>query len=134
MKKAIATRLLCQTGLRLLLERAIRWSGVLVLNYHRIGNGNESPFDRGLWSTDAEAFSDQVRFCKSQLDVITPDDIPRVVARGRGRYALITFDDGYRDNYEIAFPILKAEGVAATCKLQGPAPKPPDGNKKIDKT
>jgi peptidoglycan/xylan/chitin deacetylase (PgdA/CDA1 family) len=114
MKKAIATRLLCQTGLRLLLERAIRWSGVLVLNYHRIGNGNESPFDRGLWSTDAEAFSDQVRFCKSQLDVITPDDIPRVVASGRGRYALITFDDGYRDNYETAFPILKSEGVPAT--------------------
>jgi peptidoglycan/xylan/chitin deacetylase (PgdA/CDA1 family) len=114
MKKAIATRLLCQSGLGFLLKRAIRWSGVVVLNYHRIGNGNESPFDRGLWSTDAEAFTDQIRFCKRQLDVITPDDIPQVLAHGRGRYALITFDDGYRDNYEIAFPILKAEGVPAT--------------------
>jgi peptidoglycan/xylan/chitin deacetylase (PgdA/CDA1 family) len=114
MKKAIATRLLCQSGLRFLLERAIRWSGVLVLNYHRVGNGKESPFDRGLWSADVEAFTDQIRLCKSQLDVITPHDIPQVVARGCGRYALITFDDGYRDNYETAFPILKAEGVPAT--------------------
>jgi peptidoglycan/xylan/chitin deacetylase (PgdA/CDA1 family) len=114
MKEAIATRLLCRSGLRFLLERAIRWSGILVLNYHRVGNGNQSPFDRGLWSADAEAFTDQIRFCKSQLDLITPDDIPRVVARGRGRHALITFDDGYRDNYETAFPILKAEGVPAT--------------------
>jgi peptidoglycan/xylan/chitin deacetylase (PgdA/CDA1 family) len=114
MKKAIATRLLCLSGLRALLGRAIEWSGVLVLNYHRVGNGKDSPFDRGLWSADAEAFTDQIRFCKSQLDLITPDDIPRVVARGSGRYALITFDDGYRDNYEIAFPILKAERVPAT--------------------
>jgi peptidoglycan/xylan/chitin deacetylase (PgdA/CDA1 family) len=114
MKKAIATRLLCRSGLRVLLSRAIEWSGVLVLNYHRVGDSNESPFDRGLWSADAEAFTDQIRFCKSQLEVITPDDIPRVVANGSGRHALITFDDGYRDNYETAFPILKAEGVPAT--------------------
>lgn len=114
MKKAIATGLLCRSGLLSLLGRALRWSGVLVLNYHRVGNGNESLFDRGLWSADAETFTEQVQFCKSQLDVITPDDIPRVLAQGRGRYALITFDDGYRDNYETAFPILKAEGVAAT--------------------
>jgi peptidoglycan/xylan/chitin deacetylase (PgdA/CDA1 family) len=87
---------------------------VLVLNYHRVGNGNQSPYDRGLWSTDAETFTDQIRFCKSHLDVISPGDISRAVTNGSGRYALITFDDGYRDNYETAFPILKAEGVPAT--------------------
>jgi peptidoglycan/xylan/chitin deacetylase (PgdA/CDA1 family) len=114
MKKAIATRLLCRSGLRALLGRALEWSGVLVLNYHRVGDGKDSPFDRGLWSADAEAFTGQIRFCKSQLDLITPDDIPRALANGSGRYALITFDDGYRDNYEIAFPILKAERVPAT--------------------
>jgi peptidoglycan/xylan/chitin deacetylase (PgdA/CDA1 family) len=114
MKQAIATRLLCRSGLRALLGRAIEWSGVLVLNYHRVGNGNQSPYDRGLWSTDAETFTDQIRFCKSHLDVISPGDISRAVTNGSGRYALITFDDGYRDNYETAFPILKAEGVPAT--------------------
>src|SRR5579859_4203966 len=114
MKREIATRLLSQTGLLLLIGRAIRWSGLLVLNYHRVGNGNGTPFDHGLWSADAEAFTDQIRFCKSQLDFITPDDISQVLANRQGRYALITFDDGYRDNYEIAFPILKAEGVPAT--------------------
>ena len=114
MKKAITTRLLCRSGLRVLLGRAMEWSGLLVLNYHRVGNGKDSLFDRGLWSADPESLTDQIRFCKSQLDLITPDDIPHVLARGRGRYALITFDDGYRDNYEIAFPILKTEGAPAT--------------------
>ena len=114
MKEAIATHLLCRSGLRFLLARTIPWSGILVLNYHRVGNGNQSPFDRGLWSADAAAFTNQIRFCKSQFDLITPDDIPRVLAQASGRYALITFDDGYKDNYEVAFPILKAEGVPAT--------------------
>lgn len=114
MKKQTVTRWLCRSGLRFLLGRSLRWSGVLVLNYHRIGRGDGLPFDRGLWSADAETFTNQVRFCRSQLDVITPDDLPRVVAERRGRYALITFDDGYRDNFEIAFPILKTERISAT--------------------
>jgi peptidoglycan/xylan/chitin deacetylase (PgdA/CDA1 family) len=114
MKKQLAARLLNITGLRALLSQVVPWSGVIVLNYHRVGNGDASVFDRELWSADAEAFADQLRFCKSQFDVITPDDLSQVLASGRGRYCLITFDDGYRDNYDVAFPVLKAEGVPAT--------------------
>ena len=114
MKKALAARVLDRSGLRSLLGRAARWSGVLVLNYHRVGDGSRSTYDRGLERADAESFAEQVRFCKAESDVISPDDLPRVVAKGRGRYLLITFDDGYRDNYEAAFPILKAVGVPAT--------------------
>ncbi|MGB5851847.1 MAG: polysaccharide deacetylase family protein [Rhodanobacter sp.] len=114
MKKAIASHLLCRSGLRRLLHRTVRWSGVLALNYHRIGDALATPFDRGLWSASAEAFAEQVRFCKTQLEIIGPADLPRVRAAGRGRYAMITFDDGYRDNYQTALPILRGEGVAAT--------------------
>ena len=90
------------------------WSGVLALNYHRVGDGSGSMFDRGLWSCDAEAFDNQVRFCKAHFDLITPADLRDVLGRGRGRYLLITFDDGYRDNYEVAFPILQRERAPAT--------------------
>lgn len=114
MKKTTASRLLCRSGLRRLLHRTVRWSGVLALNYHRIGEAQASSFDRSLWSADAEAFAEQLRFCKSQLDIISPSDLPHVLAEKRGRYAMVTFDDGYRDNYELAFPILRQAGVAAT--------------------
>ena len=114
MKRAVAHRLFAASGLRVLLAGLSRWSGVLVLNYHRVGDAGESPFDHGLWSTDVEAFDEQIRFCKSHLDMITPDELPRAVAGRRGRYGLITFDDGYRDNHDVAFPILKAAGVPAT--------------------
>jgi peptidoglycan/xylan/chitin deacetylase (PgdA/CDA1 family) len=114
MKKQLAARLLGITGLRSLLSRLVQWSGVVVLNYHRVGNGHASVFDRELWSADAEAFADQIRFCKTHFDLITPDDLRGVLASGRGRHCLITFDDGYRDNYDVAFPVLKAEGAPAT--------------------
>jgi len=87
---------------------------VLVLNYHRVGDSTGSVFDRGLWSSAADQFADQVRFCKSHFDVIAPGDLPAVLSRRRGKYVLITFDDGYRDNYEVAFPVLQAEGVTAS--------------------
>jgi peptidoglycan/xylan/chitin deacetylase (PgdA/CDA1 family) len=113
-KEAIAARLLCLSRLRSPLAGMLRWSGVLVFNYHRVGEENASPFDRGLWSASAEAFTEQIRFCKSQLEMITPDDLPRIRASTHGRYGMITFDDGYLDNYQVAFPILKAEEVPAT--------------------
>lgn len=114
MKKQHVTRLLSRSGLRSLLTRVIPWSGVLVLNYHRLSAVNGSLFDHELWSADAESFACQVKLCKSHLDLISPSDLPGALALARGRYGMITFDDGYRDNYEVAFPILKAEGVPAT--------------------
>ena len=113
-KKAIAARLLCQSGFCPPLGWMLRWSGVLAFNYHRVGEGTEPLFDRGLWSASAEAFADQVRFCKSQLEMIKPDDLSSIRSSTRGRYGLITFDDGYRDNYDVAFQILKSESVPAT--------------------
>lgn len=91
-----------------------RWTGVVGLNYHRIGDGTQSLFDRGLWSATAAGFDAQVRYLKTNFDVIAPKDVSYVVRVKRGRHVLITFDDGYADNYAAAFPILKSHRVPAT--------------------
>lgn len=88
--------------------------GVLVLNYHRIGDGTASPYDRELWSATADAFDAQVSFLARQCDVISPGDIDAALAARSGRHVVITFDDGYLDNYQLAFPILRRHGVPAT--------------------
>jgi hypothetical protein len=44
------------------LERRRSWEGVLVLNYHRIGDGERLISDRGIWSATVDEFDAQVGF------------------------------------------------------------------------
>lgn len=112
-KRALAARLLSRTGLLPAARLASHWSGLLTLNYHRIGQAGNAPFDHGLWSADAETFDWQVGQFRQNLRIVVPEQLPALIEAGRGRYGMITFDDGYRDNYEVAFPILKSHGVRA---------------------
>ncbi|MHC9084478.1 polysaccharide deacetylase family protein [Luteimonas sp. RIT-PG2_3] len=114
MKRDLAAKVLASTGLRDLLAFFQRPHGVLILNYHRIGDGSQSPYDRELWSASASAFDEQVAFLARHCDVISPADLDHALAKPRGRHVMITFDDGYRDNYELAFPVLRAHKVPAT--------------------
>jgi peptidoglycan/xylan/chitin deacetylase (PgdA/CDA1 family) len=97
-----------------LLGGVVRWRGIVVLNYHRIGDGTRSTFDRGLFSATQHDFEAHVRFLKANFDVISPRDIRYVLRVRRGRHVLVTFDDGYADNYEAAFPVLAAHNVPAS--------------------
>lgn len=101
------------TGLGSLIRRLGAWTGVLVFNYHRIGPVDSS-YDAGIWDASPSVFEQQVRFLKKEFDVIGPDDLETAVRARRGRSVLLTFDDGYRDNFAAAFPILKRHGVRAT--------------------
>jgi peptidoglycan/xylan/chitin deacetylase (PgdA/CDA1 family) len=113
-KLDLAANALRWTGGGVVLRNTPVWQGILVLNYHRIGNPTASPFDRDVFSARQEAFEHQIAFLKRNYDIIAPSEIAAVRARGRGRYVMVTFDDGYRDNYELAFPVLKAHGVRAS--------------------
>ena len=115
-KRELLARVLSASGLGWLLRRLPSWEGLLVLNYHRIGEGRATrrdPWDPDLVSASAEELDAQLRFFKAELDVIHADDLPTAL-KSRGRFAQITFDDGYRDGFEVAFPVLRANGVSAT--------------------
>jgi peptidoglycan/xylan/chitin deacetylase (PgdA/CDA1 family) len=91
-----------------------RWSGVVCVNYHRIGDGRRSHFDRGLWSATEDGFDAQLRWLKANFDVVSPRELGYVVRARRGRHVVVTFDDGYRDNHDLAYPILRAHRLPAT--------------------
>ena len=74
MKKRIAARVVSRTGLDRLFAALLPSRGILVLNYHRVGDAANSPFDRELWSADAEAFDAQVAMLARHFDVISPGD------------------------------------------------------------
>lgn len=107
-------RLLQTARLLPVLTSRARWRGLLVLNHHRIGDPAVSPLDRGVYSSSADALDEQLRVLGREADIVAPADIASVFDRPPGRYVLITFDDGYRDNYEAALPVLQVHGVRAT--------------------
>ena len=85
---------------------------ILVLNYHQIDNKGAS------LAIPPNEFEAQMKFLvDSGCVTITPDEL---YAGLRGELqlppkpVLITFDDGYLDNYTNAFPILKKYGLHAT--------------------
>ncbi|HVR63611.1 MAG TPA: polysaccharide deacetylase family protein [Polyangia bacterium] len=114
-KREQAAHLLAKTGLGRLLSWLGRWEGLLVMNYHRIGDSRGTEDDEALFSATAEAFDSQLQSLAANCDVIGSEDLDLVLAGGRrGRFVHITFDDGYRDNFTLALPLLRARGLGAT--------------------
>ncbi|XSG82517.1 MAG: polysaccharide deacetylase family protein [Methyloligella sp. ZOD6] len=60
-----------------------------------------------------EAVLDQIE--EAGLDIVTLDEaVDRLKQGDDRRFACLTFDDGYRDNFEYAYPILKRRKLPAT--------------------
>lgn len=112
-KRELLSQVLDTTGFNRILQLARTWRGLLVLNYHRIGRPGDSLFERGLWSATEEDFNRQVEYLTRHFDVIGLDDLDDIVNHRSGRHVMITFDDGYRDSYDTAFPILRSHGANA---------------------
>jgi peptidoglycan/xylan/chitin deacetylase (PgdA/CDA1 family) len=101
-------------GAALALRRVPVWSGVVVLNYHRIGDAATAQGDPDLFSATPEGFAAQLDQLARHADIVAPGDVlDTLAARRRGRHVAITFDDGYRDNHADALPALRARGLRA---------------------
>ena len=116
-----AARALDGVGLVPLLARVRNLFGgrLRILAYHRvitIEDENDFPFDLDLVSASAEQFRQQMCIVRRCYEPITFRQILALLDAGRTppRDAIVvTFDDGYDDNYRIAFPILAELGVPA---------------------
>jgi peptidoglycan/xylan/chitin deacetylase (PgdA/CDA1 family) len=93
------------------------WSGLTVVLYHRVvGMDALGPLDPELVDATPEEFERQMAFLRRHF---VPVGLPEVLAAARGEErlppnaVLVTFDDGYRDNYENALPILLRHGLKA---------------------
>ncbi len=113
-KLNLASRSLRWSGAGRLIRARAAWNGILVLNYHRIGEPEATFFDRDLFSARQDSFDQQIAFLKEHFEIISPTDLPDVCGKSNGQHVMITFDDGYRDNYELALPILRRHNVPAT--------------------
>ncbi|WP_430390363.1 polysaccharide deacetylase family protein [Dyella sp. 20L07] len=91
-----------------------------ILAYHRImplPDPAAYEFDLELISASPDGFREQMRFIKQHYHPMRLSDVAAALNAGKELPAdavVVTFDDGYSDNYRIAYPILREVGVPAT--------------------
>src|SRR5207247_9474932 len=103
--------ILYYTGLVWLSRRRVS-PGVLILVFHRV---KPARLDDGMTVSEA-VFKAQLQYLKKKCQVISFDTASEML---NGKRALresaiaLSFDDGYRDNYTGAWPVLARYGVPA---------------------
>lgn len=107
---------LLRSGAPFLLSRLPARDSLLVLDYHRIGNSEDDLFDPGLFEATADQLNNQISYLKRHVSLVTLEEAlgfieGTIKEKSRHCRALLTFDDGYLDNYKIAYPILRSHGV-----------------------
>ena len=114
-KRELLARMCARTGVTRMLETLPQRRALIILNYHRIGNADDTLFDSGVFSATAEQFDSQIAYLKRHFHMATLEEVFAIIggAAPRGPSVLITFDDGYLDNYTVAFPILRSQDVQA---------------------
>lgn len=90
---------------------------LVIIAYHRVGYANGvGELDPGLVEAEPAELEAQLAVIRDHCTVVSLSDLRQL---GRGKPlppnpVLVTFDDGYRDNYDIAVPILRRAGIPAT--------------------
>ena len=104
------------------LVRALAKDHLTVICYHRVQSSSDNRFQgyKPTISASEETFTRQMDYLRANYDPITLRDLVAWLDRGHPlppRPALVTFDDGYRDNAEVAWPIMRKRGVPAVIFL-----------------
>ncbi len=96
------------------IRRGITKSQIAILMYHRIGPRN----DRwSLESISLNKFKQQIEYFCKKREILSLEELIKYIKDRKSlpRKAIaVTFDDGYKDNYLFAYPILKKYKVPAT--------------------
>jgi peptidoglycan/xylan/chitin deacetylase (PgdA/CDA1 family) len=101
------------------LTRRINNNVLTIFNYHRIFNEKQPPktkFDNGVFGVSQKILYEQLNYLKKHTKILDEPSLIKKIKKGKlgkGPFSMITFDDGYIDNYQLAIPILKKLNLTA---------------------
>jgi peptidoglycan/xylan/chitin deacetylase (PgdA/CDA1 family) len=98
-------------------RRKITKSQVAILTYHRVCPEIESWYSVPV---TPQALEQQIQYIRHHFKVISLDELARYIERRDAlpeKSIAVTFDDGYKDIYTYAYPILKKYSIPATIFL-----------------
>ena len=114
--KELIARFSLRSGVAAVVRRLNGTSGCpLILYYHRVCEPGSAPLPD--LAVNSRIFEHQLEFLKEEFRLLSLDAAVEGLVNGKtasSRDVALTFDDGYRDNYTCAYPILKKYGVPAT--------------------
>ena len=117
-KKIILAKLFYFSGSIQFAQRLVS-NRLIVFNYHRIRPDAfrfDSLFDDDVFGPTQNELKKQLIWLQHHTTILSESDLIDIVATGRRRCCistLVTFDDGYRDNFTLAYPILKELKIPA---------------------
>ncbi len=117
-----AAALFFYSGAAALRHRVTSRDRVLVLMYHRVIDPTDLDgiyIQPGIYVT-RETFEMQMRYLARYFRVVSMEELLEAVKKGiqpKEKTCVVTFDDGWRDTYTNAYPILKKYGIHATVFL-----------------
>jgi glycosyltransferase involved in cell wall biosynthesis/peptidoglycan/xylan/chitin deacetylase (PgdA/CDA1 family) len=117
--RSMLARSLARVPLMDAMARRILRSGSSVFMLHRVLPKGEDCYEPEM-VTAKEAFADFLDWLNENYRVVPLDQLVTLRGKSRDRkkpICALTFDDGWRDNFTHAFPLLKARGLPATIFL-----------------
>ena len=107
--------------LNLLLNRKLKNKAV-VLMYHKVLDKEEisSSYSQNGIIVSKESFETQIKYLKKNFNIISLNSTIQSLKNKTSlpsRSCLVTFDDGWKDNYQNAYPILKECQIPAVIFL-----------------
>ena len=92
---------------------------ISMYHYTRYLKHSRYPEIKGL---DVNLFREQIAFMKSNFNIVTMEQVLEAISTKEKlpeKALLLTFDDGYADNYNVAMPILEEYGVQVSFFIPG---------------
>jgi peptidoglycan/xylan/chitin deacetylase (PgdA/CDA1 family) len=113
----LGTKLIAKTKMPQVFHRLAYRDELTILMYHGI---IREPLIVDDWCfIDESSFGMQIEYLKRHFEIVFLFEALERIRKGEVKRptAVITFDDGYQNNHDVAFPILQRERIPATVFL-----------------